>query len=40
MVLIGYNQVTRLCIQHLNYWSELVDDEVGQNGRADSVTGL
>lgn len=41
MVLIGcYDQMTRLCIKHLNCWNELVDDVVWQNGRADSMTGL
>jgi hypothetical protein len=42
VVEIGYNQMTRLGINHLNYWTELVDDhdEVRQNGRADWMTGL
>jgi hypothetical protein len=33
-----YNQGMQLWIEHLNCWSELVDDGVGKNGRAGLVT--
>lgn len=40
MDLIGYDQMKRLGIKHLNYWTGLVDDGVRKNGRAGSVAGV